>query len=132
ATAATAWIRPSIFANLASRPWSLAFIALSLAGAWGVFSFTRRGRRLAAFLSSSAFLFGLVATALAGNYPDWLRSTIDPSFSLTATNSASARYGLGAALMWWGAGIALVTLYFANLFRSELGRLSADDQNFPT
>ena len=98
ATAATAWVRPDLFSGLAARPWTLAFVALAFAGAWGALRFPRRGRELAAFLSSSAFLLGLVATALAGNYPFWLRSTLDLSESLTATNSASARYGLGVAL----------------------------------
>ena len=78
--------------------WPLAFVALAIAGAWGAFRLPRRGRELAAFLSSSAFLLGMVPTALAGNYPFWLRSTLDPSYSLTASNAASARYGMGVAL----------------------------------
>src|SRR5262249_53301224 len=77
-TAATAWVQPEAFSNLASRPWALSFVALSAAGMSGVFRFPGRGRDLAAFLSSCAFLLGLVATALAGNYPYWLRSTLDP------------------------------------------------------
>ena len=108
------------------------FVALSIAGAWGVFWFPRRGRELAAFLSSSAFLFGLVATALAGNYPNWLRSTLDPSFSLTASNSASAHYGLGAALAWWGVGIALVAAYFTNLFRMMRGKSRSRSRPIPS
>src|SRR5258708_2945424 len=91
ATAATAWVQPEAFSNLVSRPWALAFVALSAAGIFGVLRFPGRGRDLAAFLSSCAFLLGLVATALAGNYPFWLRSTLDPSYSLTASNAASAR-----------------------------------------
>jgi cytochrome d ubiquinol oxidase subunit II len=130
-TAATAWVQPGVFANLASRPWNLTFVGLSLAGAWGVFAFPKRGRELAAFLSSSAFVFGLVGTALAGNYPDWLRSTLDPSFSLTATNSASASYGLRAALVWWGVGIALVAAYFTNLFRSIRGKVGPASDHDP-
>ena len=131
ATAATAWVRPDLFAGLASRPWTLAFVALASAGAWGAFRFPRRGRELAAFLSSSAFLFGLVATALAGNYPFWLRSTLDLSDSLTATNSASAPYGLGVALSWWAVGIALVAGYFTHLFRSVRGKVRPESGHGP-
>ena len=69
------------------------------------------------------FLFGLVATALAGNYPNWLRSTVDPAFSLTATNSASSRHALSTALIWWVVGIALVVAYFTNLFRMMRGKV---------
>ena len=35
ATAATAWVQPAVFANLASRPWNLAFVApLDRRGVW--------------------------------------------------------------------------------------------------
>jgi cytochrome d ubiquinol oxidase subunit II len=126
ATAATAWVQPGVFASLASRPWNLAFFALSLAGAWGVFAFPRRGRELAAFLSSSAFLFGGVATVLAGNYPFWLRSTIDPGRGLTALNSISGPGGMTVALAWWAVGIVLVTGYYTYLFRSMMGKVATD------
>ena len=42
---------------------------------------------------------------MTGNYPFWLRSTIDPSFSLSALNTASTGYGLRVALLWWFIGI---------------------------
>jgi cytochrome bd ubiquinol oxidase subunit II len=126
ATAATAWVRPEAFSNLVSRPWALAFVALSAAGIFGVFRFLGRGRELAAFLSSCAFLLGMVATALSGNYPFWLRSTLDPSYSLTASNAASARYGMGVALAWWVVGIVLVAGYFTYLFRSMRGKVGAE------
>jgi cytochrome d ubiquinol oxidase subunit II len=126
ATAATATVQPEAFSNLVSRPWTLAFVALSAAGIFGVFRFPGRGRELAAFLSSCAFLLGSVATALAGNYPFWLRSTLDASYSLTASNSASARYGLGVALAWWVVGITLAAGYFTYLFRSMRGKVGAE------
>ncbi len=125
ATAATAWVQPEVFAGLVARPWAFAFVALSIAGAWGAIRFTRSGRDLAAFLSSSAFLFGMVAATLAGQYPFWLRSTLDPSYSLTAWNAASDRYGLVVALSWWSVGIALVVCYFTYLFRSMRGKVGA-------
>ena len=45
-----------------------------------------------------------------------------------ASNSASARYGLGAALAWWGVGIALVAAYFTNLFRMMRRKVRADPE----
>jgi len=126
ATAATAWVQPTAFSNLVARPWALAFVALSAFGIFGVFRFPGRGRDLAAFLCSSAFLFGMVATALAGNYPFWLRSTIDPSYSLAASDAAAARYGMGVALAWWAVGIMLVAGYFTYLFHSIRGKVGAD------
>ena len=122
-TLATARLRPGIFTNLLDRPWSLAFVALMLGGVVGAFHFPRRGRELAAFLSSSAFLLGLLAATMAGIYPVWLRSTIDPAHSLTAPNSAAGSYGLQVALVWWTVGMALAGAYYAFLFRSTRGKV---------
>jgi cytochrome d ubiquinol oxidase subunit II len=124
-TAATAWVRPEVFSSLISRPWALIFVAMSAAGIWGAIRFPRRGQEIAAFLSSSAFLFGMVATALAGNYPFWLRSTVDASYSLTASNTASARYGMAVGLAWWVVGIVLVAGYFTYLFRDMRWKVGA-------
>ena len=126
ATAATAWVRPEVFSGLASRPWALAFVAVAIAGAWGALRFPRRGEELAAFLSSSAFLLGMLAATLAGQYPFWLRSTLDPSDSLTALNAATDRYGLGVALIWWAVGIALAVGYFTFLFRWMRGKVDVE------
>ena len=128
ATAATLWVRPEVFSGLAARPWALSFVAVAIAGAWGVFWFPRRSQELAAFLSSSAFLVGMLAATLAGQYPFWLRSTLDPSFSLTALNSAADHYGLSVALTWWTVGIALVAVYFTFLFRWMRGKVGADSE----
>jgi cytochrome d ubiquinol oxidase subunit II len=125
ATVATASLRPEIFTNLRARPWFLGFAVLMVGGIGGVFYFLRRGRELAAFLSSISFLLGLLAVTLAGLYPVWLRSTIDPAHSLTATNSAANDYGLQVALLWWTAGIVLAGAYFAYLFHSTRGKVDA-------
>jgi cytochrome bd ubiquinol oxidase subunit II len=126
ATAATGWVRPEVFSVLASRPWALPFVAVAIAGAWGAFRFPRRGQELAAFLSSSAFLLGMLAATLACQYPYWLRSTLDPSYSLTALNSVSDHYGLRVALAWWPVGIALVAVYFTFLFRWMSGKVDME------
>ncbi len=109
-----------------SRPWALAIRRPRVRRGLGRIRFPRRGRELAAFLSSSAFLFGMLAATLAGQYPFWLRSTLDPSHSLTALNSASDHYGLRVALTWWPVGIALVAVYFTFLFRWMWGKVGVE------
>jgi cytochrome d ubiquinol oxidase subunit II len=126
ATAATFWVQPEVFSGLASRPWAFPFVAIALAGAWGVFWFPRHDRELAAFLSSSAFLLGMLAATLAGQYPFWLRSTLDASYSLTALNSATDHNGLRVALYWWPVGIALAAVYFTFLFRWMRGKVDLE------
>jgi cytochrome d ubiquinol oxidase subunit II len=125
-TLATAWIQWDIFANLLGRPWSVFLVLLMLAGIWGAFKYMNDGRELAAFLSSSAFILGLMAATMVGNYPYWLRSTVDPAYGLTAANTASASYGLRIAMVWFAVGITLATGYFVNLFRSIRGKVSED------
>jgi cytochrome d ubiquinol oxidase subunit II len=126
ATAATLWVRPEVFSALAARPWALPFVAVAIAGAWGAHRFPSRGGELAGFLSSSAFLVGMLAATLAGQYPYWLRSTLDPALSLTALNAATDHYGLGVALYWWPVGIALAVGYFTFLFRWMRGKVGVE------
>jgi cytochrome bd ubiquinol oxidase subunit II len=122
-TLATAWIQPTVYTNLLARPWSLGFVLLMLGGLFGVFRFLKREQELAAFLSSSAFLLGLMAATMAGNYPLWLRSTLDPAHSLTAANAASQSYALLVGLVWWTIGIALAGGYFFYVFHSFRGKV---------
>ncbi|TMQ34415.1 MAG: cytochrome d ubiquinol oxidase subunit II, partial [Planctomycetota bacterium] len=126
---ATVRVRPEIFTHLLARPWFLGFVVLMLAGVVGVFLFLRAGRELAAFLSSSSFLLGLLAATMAGIYPVWLRSTIDPVHSLTAANAAAGGYGLQVALVWWTVGIALAGGYFVYLFRSVRGKVAGAEEH---
>lgn len=126
ATAATLGVRPEVFAGLTARPWALAFVAVAIAGAWGALWFPGRGKELAAFLSSSAFLFGMLTATLAAQYPFWLRSTLDPAYGLTAQNSASDSAGLRVALAWWPVGIALVAVYFTLVFRWMSGKVRVE------
>ncbi len=125
-TLATAWLQPSVYTNLLARPWSVVFVLLMFGGLFGVFRFLNREQELGAFLSSSAFLLGLMAATMAGNYPFWLRSTLDPNHSLTAANAASERYALLMGLAWWTIGISLAGGYFWFVFRSFRGKVDAD------
>jgi cytochrome bd ubiquinol oxidase subunit II len=125
-TLATAWIQRDIFANLLARPWSIVIVVIMFVALWGVFKYLRDGRELPAFLSSAAFLLGLMAATMAGNYPFWLRSTIDPAYGLTAANTAAASYGLQIALGWFAVGITLAACYFVNLYGSIRAKVDDD------
>ena len=122
-TLATARIQPEMYTNLLVRPWSLGFVLLMLGGLCGVFLFSSRGRELAPFLSSCSFILGLLATTMAGSYPIWLRSTVDPAHSLTAANTAAQSYAAQVGLVWWSIGIALAGGYFVYKFRSVRGKV---------
>jgi cytochrome bd ubiquinol oxidase subunit II len=111
-----------------SRPWSRRFVLLMFGGFGVVFHFLKREqeRDLAAFLSSSAFLLGVLGATMAGNYPFWLRSTLDPAYGLSAENAAARMHALQVGVVWWTFGIMLVGAYFVHLFRSFRGKTDAD------
>lgn len=123
ATAATGWVQPQVYANLLARVWAWPLVLTVIGGLAGVFYFCRRRAELAAFLSSSAFIAGILAATMAGNYPFLLRSTLNPADSLSAGSAAAGSYGLRVGLVWWSIGITLVALYFTYLFRSFRGKV---------
>src|SRR5579875_1586471 len=122
-TLATIWLHPQLYINLWARRWPLGLVIVVFASLVGVFRFHRQGRELAAFLSSSLFLLSILAATMAGNYPDLLRSTINPAFNITAENAATGPYGLRVGLAWWALGMTLTIAYFLYLFRSFRGKV---------
>ncbi len=124
ATAATAWVNPAIFAALPGRPLGWLFSLVALAGLATVFGGLAKGRWLAAFLGSGAFLLGLLAATAACVAPVMLRSTLDPAYDLTLANAASGSHGLRTGLVWWCVGFPLAALYFAMVFRIHRGKVA--------
>jgi cytochrome bd ubiquinol oxidase subunit II len=124
----TALIRPELFTVLIARPWSWCLALPTLGGLAGVFRYLGLGRERAAFLSSCAFLLGLLATAMAGSYPVWLRSTLDRAHDLTSTNTASGSYALRAGLAWFVVGVSLAAAYFVLVFRIFRGKVALDEE----
>jgi len=126
ATAATTLIWPALYTNIFARPWAMACIALAFLGLLGVIWFLKTNRELLAFLSSCAFLLGMLGATMSGIYPVWLRSNIDDSLNLTAKSTVAGQEGLRIALAWWSVGILLVAAYFAILFRFTRGKVQVD------
>jgi cytochrome d ubiquinol oxidase subunit II len=125
ATVATAWVNPALFAALPHRLAAMAGLALAVAGMAGVFVAHHRGRALAAFVSSAAFLTGMLVATAACFYPVLLRSTTDPALSITAPNAGATPSGLRVALSWWVLGFPLAVGYFVLLFRLHRGKAVA-------
>ncbi len=129
-TLATAWVQPEIFNNLVARPWSLVLVAMAFAALAGVFYFQKHRSEWKAFVASSTYIAALLITTMIGNYPYWLRSTIDPSYSLTAENTVAGDYGLRAALAWCSVGLVLATAYFVLVFRGMRGKVSLEEGGY--
>ena len=95
-----------------------------------MFHYLGRGRERAAFLASCTFLLGVLATAMAGSYPVWLRyTTLDRAHDLTSTNTASGSYALRAGLAWFVVGVSLAAAYFVLVFRIFRGKVGLEEES---
>jgi cytochrome d ubiquinol oxidase subunit II len=124
-TAATLVVTPALVEGVLRAPLAWLSTAVLLAGLAAVAVGVRRKRYLLAFLGSAAFLLGVLAATAAAVHPVMLRSTLDPAFTLSADNSASAAAGLGSATVWWFLALLLVLAYYTNLFRAHRGKVKA-------
>ena len=103
--------------------WPIVFPIGGLAAFVTVVVMWRRGRDAAAFFASSAMLALLLATVSAGLYPNMLKSSTDPSYSMTVTNASAASNTLTVMLIVAIIGIPFVLLYTAGvqyLFRGKV------------
>ena len=125
ATFATARVTPAVFQGWSKAPLAWLGTAIYLGGLAAVFLGLRTRRHLLAFLGSSAFILGLLASSAASVWPVMLRSTLDPRWSLTARNASVAASGLRKGFVWWIIGFPLVLGYFAMLFRLFRGKAQA-------
>jgi cytochrome d ubiquinol oxidase subunit II len=90
--------------------------------------FLAKGQELAAFLSSTAYIAGMLGGAAFAMYPYLLPASTNPSYSLTIYNAKTGAYSLAVGLIWWVIGIALAIGYFIFLYRSFRGKVSLNEQ----
>ena len=81
----------------------------------------------AAFLSSTAYVVGMLGGAAFAMYPYLLPASTDPSFSLTIFNSKTGDYSMRVGLVWWLVGITLAIAYFTFLYRFFRGKVTLED-----
>jgi cytochrome d ubiquinol oxidase subunit II len=126
-TAATALVRPAMFAALAGRPWIWPLPVLAVASPVAALQALARGKDLRAFLASCAFVASLLLATAGTLYPVILWSTLGRAYDLDASRAASGPHGLTLGLAWWAAAMVLALLYFVNLSRSTRGKVKAGD-----
>lgn len=104
--------------------WALTLVAAAAAlTAW---TLGRRGSEGRAFISLAVFLAAGAAAIFSAAFPVVLPSTIDPAFSLTATNASSSDYTLGLMSVVALIGLPLVLVYQAWTYWVFRRRLSVD------
>jgi cytochrome d ubiquinol oxidase subunit II len=122
-TAGTIAVDRPFLRHFVDRPLAWIFIAVTIASAISAARFLKRGRELAAFVASCAFVASALGAAASALYPALLLSTKDDAYTITADRAASGRWGLTVGLAWWIPAILLAVFYFTLLFRSLRGKV---------
>jgi len=115
-------VQPQIGRNFAQWPLGYVFPVLAVAGAIGVKAFMAKRQEKNAFLSSCAYLTGMLMSVVFGLYPMVLPAR-DAAYSLTVHSAKAGTYGLRIGLLWWVSGMILATCYSLFVYRSFAGKV---------
>lgn len=127
--AAVSYIRPEMWDNYFINAAGFVFPLTAAAGLAGCIYFRKKNHDTKAFISSSLFIFGMLAGTAYGLFPDLLHSTLNKEYSLNAFNSKAGAYGLQTGLVWWLIGIVLVIGYFVYLFYMFRGKVNITEDS---
>ncbi|MBV9231381.1 MAG: cytochrome d ubiquinol oxidase subunit II [Chloroflexi bacterium] len=125
-TLVTFAVQPHMSVSFFSRPWGFIFPIFALLGLIGVGYFSFRQNDFASFISSCAFIAGMLLSAAFGLYPMVLPA-VNPAYSLTVQNAAGSQYGQTVGLVWWIIGMILAAVYFILTYRLFWGKISVAD-----
>ncbi|MEO6391986.1 MAG: cytochrome d ubiquinol oxidase subunit II [Pyrinomonadaceae bacterium] len=125
--AVTLYIRPNMLDNFRLRPWGwlIPLVVLVSLGAMAYFQSAKRDH--AAFLSSVAYIMGMLGGAAFAVYPVLLPSSSDPKLSLTIYSVKTGDYSMRVGLIWWTVGMTVAAAYFIFLYRFFRGKVVLDD-----
>jgi len=117
-------IRPGLLGNFAAYPWGWVFPLIGACGLVGMFVFQRGGKDSRAFLASSAFIAGMLASTAFALFPVVLPASNGAQNDLTIYNTSAPSYGLGVGVIWWVIGMLLALAYFTYLFMRFRGKVT--------
>lgn len=129
-TALTFRVQPHVPERMGEQPAGYLLPLLALVGLAASRWLDHRGRELAAFLASCAFLAGMLLSVSFGLHPLVLPAANDPAASLTVYNASAPAAGLRAALLWWIPGMLLVLAYTVLVYRGMAGKVAAADEGY--
>ena len=125
---ATVIVRPQIIDNFRMHRWGWLIPILVAAAliAMRAYQISKRDRET--FLSSAAYIIGMLGGAAFALYPYLLPASTDPAYSLTIDNAKTGSYSLRVGLVWWLWGMLLAIGYFIFLYRSFRGKVTLDGE----
>jgi len=128
-TAATFWVRPEMLESFNERPYGYVLPIIALAGLVGIGYSNFKERDRAAFLSSSAYILGMLTSNVFAVYPNVLPA-VNPENSLTIYNAASSQYSQTVGLIWWSIGMVFAATYFIIIYRLFRGKVRLEDEGY--
>ena len=129
ATVFTFWVSPWMLESFNERPYGYVLPLVAIAGLAGMVLFNRRNDDRAAFLSSGAYIIGMLTSTVFGVYPKVLPA-VEPANSLTIYNASASQYGLTVGLVWWSIGMVLAAVYFVVIYRLFRGKVNLEDEGY--
>jgi cytochrome bd ubiquinol oxidase subunit II len=128
-TIATFWVSPWMLESFGARPYGYVLPLVAVAGLVGMIVFNVRERDREAFLSSSAYIVGMLTSTVFAVYPRVLPA-VNPENSLTITNASASDYGQAVGLIWWSIGMVLAVVYFVVIYRLFRGKVRLEDEGY--
>lgn len=123
---ATIAVRPQSLGNYYRYPLTFVVPVGVLAALAGVWWFNRGGQSVKAFLSSSTYLFFMLAGACWGVYPTLLPATTGTERDITLARAISGPHTLTVGLAWWLFGMTLAVAYVVFVYSRFKGKADAD------
>ncbi len=127
-TVVTFRVQPQVPANLSNHPWGFVFPLLALVGLVGIAVFMVKKDDVRSFLSSCAYILGMLTSVVFGLYPLVLPASTNPAYSLTVYNAKAGDYGLRVGLVWWIIGMLLASAYFIYVYRHFAGKVHPEGE----
>jgi len=110
--------------------WPVIFPAGALAALIAAWVYIRRGEAFRAFIASSAMIALLLISGGIGLYPNLIISTVDPAYSLTIFNAASADNTLVICLIFAIIGIPFILAYTTGVYYIFRGKTVVDSHGY--
>jgi cytochrome bd ubiquinol oxidase subunit II len=128
-TIATFWVSPWMLESFNERPYGYVLPLVAIAGLVGMILSNVRGCDRAAFISSGAYIVGMLTSTVFAVYPRVLPA-VNPENSLTITNTSASDYGQAVGVVWWSIGMVFAAVYFIVIYRLFRGKVRLEDEGY--
>lgn len=121
---------PQATVHFAASPWAWAVVVINVLAMANIPRAIYRARPVEAFASSALTIFCLVALFGAAQFPNLVRSSLDPAYSLTIYNAASSLKTLGIMQLVVFIGMPFVVAYTVIIYWIFRGKVRLEKTSY--